>query len=104
LEDYLTITLFNQTYKFKFDADKLNGREAADILLSEVEKLDVQHQESVHVNKFVVLVMAALNIAVDNIAQRRNCQGQLSVIGSRSLQLIRRLDSYIALHMDLMGG
>lgn len=104
MEDYLTITLFNQTYKFRFDADKLSAREAADILLSEVEKVDVQHQGAVHVNKFVVLVMAALNIAANNIAQRRNCQSQLSVVGGRSLQLIRRLDNYIALHMDLMGG
>ncbi len=104
MEDFLSITLFNQTYKFRFDTDRLSGQEVAGVLLGEIEKVEAQQERSVHANKFVVLLIAALNIALDNVTLRGNCQTQLSAVSNRSAQLIRRLDSYIALHMDLMGN
>jgi len=93
LEDYLTITLFGQTYTFKFESDDLSGSEVVDMLLTEVNK--VESQQPIHVNKFVILILAALNITLEKIALKNNYQHQLSKLSVRSAELIRRLDECI---------
>jgi cell division protein ZapA (FtsZ GTPase activity inhibitor) len=95
LEDYLTITLFGQTYTFKFESDELSGSEVVDMLLSEVNKVESQFQQPIHVNKFVILIMAALNITLETIALKSNYQRQLSKLSDRSAELIHRLDECI---------
>jgi len=95
LEDYLTITLFGQTYTFKFESDNLSGTEIVDMLLSEVKKVESQYQQSIHVNKFVILILAALNISLEKIALKNNYQHQLSKLSDRSAELIHRLDECI---------
>jgi len=95
LEDYLTITLFGQTYTFKFESDNLSGSEVVDMLLSEVKKVESQYQQSIHVNKFVILILAALNITFEKIALKNNYQHQLSKLSDRSAELIYRLDECI---------
>jgi hypothetical protein len=96
LEDYINIILFGQTYTFKFDSDNLSGSEAVDMLLSEVNKVESQFQQSIHVNKFVILILAALNITLEKIALKSNYQCQLSKLSDRSTELIHRLDECIA--------
>ena len=95
MEDYLTITLFGQTYNFKFDSDYLSGSEAVDMLLCEVNKVEAQFQQSIHANKFVILILAALNITLEKIALKNNYQHQLSKLSDRSAELIHRLDECI---------
>jgi cell division protein ZapA (FtsZ GTPase activity inhibitor) len=95
LEDYLTITLFGQTYTFKFESDSLSGAEIVDMLLSEINKVESQYQQSIHVNKFVILILAALNITLEKIALKNNYQHQLSKLSDRSAELIHRLDECI---------
>jgi hypothetical protein len=95
LEDYLTITLFGQTYTFKFESDCLSGPEIVDTLLSEVTKVESQCQQSIHGNKFVILILAALNITLEKIALKNTYQHQLSKFSDRSAELIRRLDECI---------
>jgi len=95
LEDYLTITLFGQTYTFKFESEDLSGAEVVDMLLSEVNKVESQFQQSVHVNKFVILILAALNITLEKIALKNNYQHQLTNLSNRSAELIQRLDECI---------
>ena len=95
MEDYLTITLFGQTYTFKFESDNLSGSEVVDMLLSEVNKVESQFQQSIHVNKFVILILAALNISLEKIALKNNYQHQLSNLSDRSTELIHRLDECI---------
>ncbi len=95
MEDYLTITLFGQTYTFKFESDNLSGSEIVDMLLSEVNKVESQFQQSIHVNKFVILILAALNITLEKIALKSNYQHQLSKLSDRSAELIHRLDECI---------
>ena len=96
MEDYLTITLFGQTYTFKFESDNLSGSEVVEMLLSEVNKVESQYQQSIHVNKFVILILAALNITLEKIALKNNYQHQLSKLSERSTELIHRLDECIA--------
>jgi hypothetical protein len=95
LEDYLTITLFGQTYTFKFESDDLNGSEVVDMLLREVNMVESQYQQSIHVNKFAILILAALNITLEKIALNSNYQLQLSKLTDRSSKLIQRLDECI---------
>lgn len=95
MEDYLTITLFGQTYTFKFESDDLSGSEVVDMLLSEVNKVESQCKQSIQFNKFVILILAALNITLEKIALKNNYQHQLSKLTDRSAELIRRLDECI---------
>ena len=95
MEDYLTITLFGQTYTFKFESDELSGSEVVDMLLSEVNKVESQFQQSVNVNKFVILILAALNITLEKIVLKNNYQHQLTKLSDRSAELIHRLDECV---------
>lgn len=95
MEDYLIITLFGQTYNFKFESDNLSGSEVVDMLLSEVNKVESQFQQPIHVNKFVILILAALNITLEKIALKSNYQHQLTKLSDRSAELIHRLDECI---------
>ena len=95
MEDYLIITLFGQTYNFKFESDNLSGSEVVDMLLSEVNKVESQFQQPIHVNKFVILILAALNITLEKIALKSNYQYQLTKLSDRSAELIHRLDECI---------
>ena len=95
MEDYLTITLFGQTYTFKFESDELSGSEVVDVLLSEVNKVESQFQQSVNVNKFVILILAALNITLEKIVLKNNYQHQLTKLSDRSAELIHRLDECV---------
>jgi hypothetical protein len=92
LEDYLTITLFGQTYTFKFESDDLSGTDAIDILLSEINKIETQYKQSAQINKFAIMILAALNITVEKIALKSNYQTQLANLCDRSALLIERLD------------
>jgi cell division protein ZapA (FtsZ GTPase activity inhibitor) len=96
LEDYLTITLFGQTYTFKFESDNLSGSEIVEMLLSEINKVESQFQQPIHINKFVILILAALNITLEKITLKSNYQHQLSKLSDRSAELIHRLDECIA--------
>ncbi len=96
MEDYISITLFDQTYTFKFESDNLSGAEIADILISEVNKVESQFHQPIHVNKFVILILAALNITLEKIALKSNYQHQLSKLSDRSAELIHQLDECIS--------
>lgn len=65
------------------------------MLLLEVNKVESQFQQPIHVNKFVILILAALNITLEKIALKSNCRHQLSKLSDRSAELIRRLDECI---------
>jgi cell division protein ZapA (FtsZ GTPase activity inhibitor) len=95
LEDYLTITLYGQTYTFKFESDNLNGADVVDLLLSEIDKVESQYVQSIQVNKFVILILAALNITLEKIVLKNNYQHQMARLCDRSTILIHRLDEFI---------
>jgi hypothetical protein len=103
LEDYLKITLFGQTYNFKFDSENLSGTEIVDMLLSEINKVELDYKHSVHVNKFVILILTALNITLEKVALKKNYQHQLLNLCDRSALLIHRLDECILPLSDLIS-
>jgi hypothetical protein len=95
LEDYITFSLYGQTYNFKFESDTLSGAEVADILLSEINNVESQSKNSVQTNKFIVLILAALNITLEKIEMKNNYLKKIDKFCYRSDKLIQKLDECI---------
>jgi cell division protein ZapA (FtsZ GTPase activity inhibitor) len=94
VEQHVTINLFGQPYTFKAEAEDKNAQEVADILVNEVAKVQSQQtQESPGITQLAILIIAALNIASENIELKRNYSTLLQDIFQRSATLIRQLDA-----------
>jgi cell division protein ZapA (FtsZ GTPase activity inhibitor) len=68
LEQLLTIELFGQPYTFKTDSDLTKAKEVADILVREVNRVEAQQKKTgTGITKNAMLILAALNIAAENL-------------------------------------
>lgn len=93
MEQLVTIELFGQPYTFKAKSEVMEARQVADLLSKEVNR--VQHQQSDASSKLTnltVLMLAALNIAYENLELRKQHTKLLDSIYQRSANLIRTLD------------
>ena len=91
---HVTINLFGQPYTFKAEAEDKNAQEVADILVKEVAKVQSkQGKETPGITQTAILIIAALNIASENIELKKNCVDLLQNISKRSAHLIHRLDA-----------
>ena len=93
MEQLVTIELFGQPYTFKADAEVRKAKEVAELLVKEVER--VQHQQSdqlSNITNLTILMLAALNIAHENMELKTNHSKFLHIISERSAVLIRKLD------------
>ena len=73
-----------------------NAKEVADYLVKEVTRVeDQQSSQSSNITKIATLILAALNIANDNIELKKNHSDLLRDISERSANLIRALDAAI---------
>jgi cell division protein ZapA (FtsZ GTPase activity inhibitor) len=96
MEQLVTIELFGQPYTFKAQSEAEKAREIADILVNEVEKVQSeQKKDASAVTQTATLIIAALNIANENMELKAYYQGLLRDISKRSTTLIRRLDDRI---------
>jgi cell division protein ZapA (FtsZ GTPase activity inhibitor) len=96
LEQLVTIELFGQPYTFKTESGAINPKEVADYLLEEVTKVeDQQSSQSSNITKIATLILAALNIANDNIELKKNHSDLLRNISERSAKIIRSLDAAV---------
>ncbi len=96
MEQLVTIELFEQQYTFKADEEVSRAKEVADFLVEEVSRIESQQSSSSSsVNKLTILIIAALNIANENIKLKRNYSNFLHSISNRSISLIRVLDENI---------
>ena len=95
MEQLVTIELFGQPYTFKTESDITNAKEVADYLVKEVAKVETQHSSKSSVTKFATLILAALNIANENIERKKNYSELLANISKQSANLIRALDAAI---------
>jgi cell division protein ZapA (FtsZ GTPase activity inhibitor) len=95
LEQLVTIELFGQPYTFKTESDITNAKEVADYLVKEVAKVETQHSSKSSVTKFATLILAALNIANENIERKKNYSDLLANISKQSANLIRALDAAV---------
>jgi cell division protein ZapA (FtsZ GTPase activity inhibitor) len=96
LEQLVTIELFGQQYTFRAEEEAVRAKEVADFLAEEVSRIESQQSiSSSSVNKLTILIIAALNIANENIKLKRNHLNFLQNISKRSIGLIRVLDKNI---------
>jgi cell division protein ZapA (FtsZ GTPase activity inhibitor) len=97
MEQLVTIELFGQPYTFRAQSEAARAREIADILVNEVAKVQSeQKRDASSVTQTATLIIAALNIANENMELKAHYQGLLRDISERSAVLIRRLDDRIA--------
>ncbi len=94
MEQLVTIELFGQPYTFKTESDVTDAKEVADYLVKEVTKIEAQHSsKSPGVTKLATLILAALNIANENIEIKSKHAVLLRDISKRSANLVNKLDA-----------
>ncbi len=96
MEQLVTIELFGQPYTFKTESDVADAKEVADYLVKEVTKIETQHlSKSPSVTKLATLILAALNIANENIGLKNKHSVLLRDISKRSANLVNTLDAAV---------
>ena len=89
----VTIELFGQPYTFKAEPESGKAQEVADILIKEVVKVQSQQtKETPGITQTAILIIAALNIANENMELKKNYSALLQDISERSESLIRKLE------------
>ena len=97
MEQLVTIELFGRPYTFKTESDVTDATKVADYLVKEVTKIETQHaSKSSSVTKLATLMLAAMNIANENMELKNNHSNLLEDISKRSENLIQALDSAVA--------
>ena len=93
LEQTITIELFGQPYTFRAKSEVKKAKEIADLLVKEVDRVQNQQSgQSSNISNLTILILAALNIANENMELKRDRSRFLDEISQRSSGLIRRLD------------
>lgn len=95
MEQLVTIELFGQPYTFKTESDVADAQEVADYLVKEVTKIETQHSSKSSVTKLATLILAALNIANENIELKKNHSDLLKDISKRSTNLMHSLNTAV---------
>jgi cell division protein ZapA (FtsZ GTPase activity inhibitor) len=96
LEQLVTIELFGQPYTFKTESDVIKAKEVAEYLVEEVARIETQHAKtSSNVTKLTTMILAALNIANENMELKKNHSELLENISRRSSSLISELDAAV---------
>jgi cell division protein ZapA (FtsZ GTPase activity inhibitor) len=96
MDEIFTIELFGQTHTFKANSEVTKAKAVADLLVEEVGKIeDQQANQSSNMSKLTILMLAALNIANDNIVLKTNHAKLLHDITDRTTDLIHTLDNRV---------
>ena len=93
MEQIVTIELFGQPHTFKTDSDVTRAKEVAELLVKEVARVESQQIDpSSDISRQTILILAALNIANENMELKRNHSNLLHDVAQRTTKLIGRLD------------
>ena len=96
MEQMVTIELFGQPYTFKAESDVETAKAVADLLVKEVDK--VQNQQSgqlSNISNLTILILAALNIANENMELKRNHSKLLDDVNQRSARILGQLYEFV---------
>ncbi|MEE8399320.1 MAG: cell division protein ZapA [Desulfobacterales bacterium] len=95
MERHVTIQLFGQSYTFKAESEGTNAQAVADYLVEQVKEVDAQlgGQQS-GASKLNTMILAAMNIANENVTLKREQSILLKEVSDRSANLIKRIDRY----------
>jgi cell division protein ZapA (FtsZ GTPase activity inhibitor) len=96
LEQLVTIELFGKPYTFKAKSEVNKAKEVANFLAKEVSRVERQQTgESSTASDLTTLMMAALNIAYQNMELEDNYSKFIEDIAERSAKLIRKIDACV---------
>jgi len=96
LDKLVTIELFGQTHTFKAKSEVTKAKAVADLLVKEVSRIeDQQANQSSNMSKLTILMLAALNIANENMELKRNHSKLLDDVTDRTTNLIHTLDNSV---------
>ncbi|MEE9495882.1 MAG: cell division protein ZapA [Desulfobacterales bacterium] len=96
MEQLVTIELFGKPYSFKAKSEVKKAKEVADFLAKEVSRVESrQSGESSTASDLTTLMLAALNIAHQNLELENNYSKLRQDIAERSAKLIRKIDEHV---------
>ena len=96
MDEFVTIELFGQTHTFKANSEVTKAKAVADLLVNEVCRIeDQQANQSSNMSKLTILMLAALNIANENIEMKCDHAKLLHDITDRTTNLIHTLDNSV---------
>ena len=97
MEQLVTIELFGKKHTFKAEADVQQAKEIADVLVKEVSRIESQRSaQSSADSNLTTLMLAALNIAHQNLELENSHLRLRQDLSERSLNLIRQLDDCVS--------
>ena len=96
MDQLVTIELFGKPYTFKSESEVNKAKEVADLLTKEVSRVQSQQSgDSSATSQLTTLMLAALNIAHQNMELENNYSKFLQDISERSAKLIRKIDDCV---------
>ena len=96
MDQLVTIELFGKPYTFKAESEVNKAKEVADLLTKEVSRVQSQQSgDSSATSQLTTLMLAALNIAHQNMELENNYSKFLQDISERSAKLIRKIDDCV---------
>ena len=96
MDQLVTIELFGKPYTFKAESEVEKAKEVAGLLTKEVSRVESQQTgEASTASQLTTLMLAALNIAYQNMELEQNYSKFLQDISERSSKLIRKIDDCV---------
>ena len=96
MDQMVTIELFGQPYTFKAESEVETAKAVADFLVKEVDKVQQQQSGQVsNISNLTILILAALNIANENMELKRNHSKLLDDVNQRSALIIGQLNEFM---------
>ncbi len=76
MEELVTIELFGRSYTFKAESEIMMAKDVADYLVKEVSRVETQQSiKSSNISKLAIMILAALNIANENMELKKKTFG-----------------------------
>ena len=96
MEQIVTIELFGQPHTFKADSDVTKAKEVADLLAEAVARVESQQSDALSKrSRQKIGMLAALNIANENVELKKNHSKLLQDVAQRTMKLIGTLDDSV---------
>lgn len=96
VEQFVKIELFGQPFTFRALSEGKKAQEVADLFVREVARVQSQQsKQSPGITHTAILIIAALNIANENMELKKTRTDLARDLSERSKNLIRELDALL---------